>query len=592
MTFYRRPLSFALAAAVACSVLSVLAVPAAARASGTITISWAGSPEANAGQLEVQASATSPINYIEAHLISSTGQDVLDVSDFQLVPGGLFTDGTFAVETPITTAQLPLGSYTVKVDATDTGGDSVTGVTAGTLDFVIQPALTIKASRTLVDYDNQSVTFSGTATGTWPDGTTGPLPGLTVDLVGGRSDSTMTASDGTYSITVNEAEPGTYWVQTPGSATVASSSFFGPVQVSEQVDQVRVTAKISTRHVNYGKSVTISGTVQYKPHSSWVPLPGGLVDIDGGPYPQPPPVKTVTASAAGTFSVSVPDLSAGPVSVSAGGVSLTNTYLDGLLTTASISLPLTVALPVRIVSARASLSPLGLVTLTGCVEIQHADAVPNLALAVEASLSKSGPWKTIKTDHGPFYSGCSTSAPADGTVISTEFDTTLPAVGDPAYYRVRLAATPELQAATSQAALGFLYRTKITSISVSPSEVPKGGTATVKGRLWRAVSAKTTSARDWKAYGARTVIVIYRLKGKKDWDELGPVKTNSAGRFSLRFADYASATLSALYLGDSKHLWSQGGTAKITVEGGSSAASQGEGRRLTLPAAVPVLVSP
>jgi hypothetical protein len=104
------------------------------------------------------------------------------------------------------------------------------------------------------------------------------------------------------------------------------------------------------------------------------------------------------------------------------------------------------------------------------------------------------------------------------------------------------------------------YKTKITGIKVTPSSVPAGGLATISGRLWNALPG-----HPWLPFGGQQVVLIYRIVGTRTWYELGTAKSRSSGRFSYGFADYASAFLEAVFLGDRRHLWCESTTVKITV---------------------------
>src|SRR5215472_363235 len=140
-----------------------------------IVIDGAFSPSSDVGLLSIQTEATSPITSLTAHLSNGTSTLTLTTSDFALTSGGP-TDGIWTVISPITQAQLPLGTYQVTVDASDQAGDSVTGVNAGSFAYVVIPTVTLAASRTSLDFAHQSVTLTGSVTGLYPDGSVQPLP--------------------------------------------------------------------------------------------------------------------------------------------------------------------------------------------------------------------------------------------------------------------------------------------------------------------------------------------------------------------------------------------------------------------------------
>jgi hypothetical protein len=111
--------------------------------------------------------ATTPVvpSSITAELYPSGNTTVpaLTVSDFALTSGtnngGSTT--TWTVASPITQGQLPLGTYSITVQASDTGGDSADASDIGTLAFVVYPALALSVSPTTDSY-GQTVKLSGT----------------------------------------------------------------------------------------------------------------------------------------------------------------------------------------------------------------------------------------------------------------------------------------------------------------------------------------------------------------------------------------------------------------------------------------------
>jgi hypothetical protein len=554
----------------AVAALAAFAVPNAAQASGDeINIITAGSTSSSVGLLTVVANSTTPINSLTAHLINSTGQDVLDVSDFTF-PAQQSGNTKFVVSSPITQAQLALGSYKIYVDATDSGGASVTGVRAGGLDYLIVPTIKAKADRQIVNYANQTVTFTGTAKGRWPDGSTAPLPDLPVTV---GSVTVRTAADGTFTASVTQPDPGTYWVSSGLTATTAESAPAGPFAIIPQPVRVKITAKLSSKKINYGQPVTVTGTVSYRSGSSWAPLPGGTVDINGALSPLPAPVKSTVTAANGTFQVTVPTLRLlhGPITVYAGATVPGNPFLDKVLLLGQVNLPLTVVQPLRINSYNAWLSRLGVLTITACVTDLNRHGPDGVGAKVEYAQSATGPWTTFKSYQYALSGPC--AATPGKRDRGSQLDLKIGAKLASAYYRVYLPASPSYQAATSKAVRAWLYETKITSISVSPNTVPAGSKLTVSGRLWRAL---TDTAKTWQQYGGRQVLIIYHLKGKKTWYQAGTATTSATGWFHRKLYAYGKGTLiiSALYLGDKEHLWSHGGTATLTITGSSSAVSQ------------------
>ena len=111
--------------------------------------------------------------------IIATGVAIAGIWRLRRLTSGTTTAGTWTVKTPISEHQLDFGSYQIMVDATDTGGDSISKSVAGPLNYFIEPTITLKASPTVIGQANPTATLSGTVTGLWPDGSTGPIAGVT-----------------------------------------------------------------------------------------------------------------------------------------------------------------------------------------------------------------------------------------------------------------------------------------------------------------------------------------------------------------------------------------------------------------------------
>src|SRR5215472_3925952 len=195
-----------------------LSVPAAEAISSFIQVQYAPngvSPSTNVGLVSVNTAAPSPLTSLDVRIYQGDGTVMLDLtlSDFvQPANDGNGQFGTWTVKTPITTSQLNLGSYSVYLSAADQGGDQVTSF-VGDLSFlnVVQyPGFT--ASGTSFNYDNQNVTFSGTAMLLAPDGSTAPFAGKTLSLAdpAPAGVSIVTGADGSFSLTMQVTQSGAY----------------------------------------------------------------------------------------------------------------------------------------------------------------------------------------------------------------------------------------------------------------------------------------------------------------------------------------------------------------------------------------------
>lgn len=251
------------------AVAALLALPSAAAeaGSGIITVVSASSPASNPGSVSVELESTTPVvpTSISAEL-SAGGASVLTLSDFELT-GGTNTGGTvptWTVQSPITMTQLPLGSYTISVSASDTGGDTTTDPDAGTVSFLIQPTITLAASPASVSY-GQNVTFSGTVTGRYPDGTSKAVADLPVDSTAGEA---VTNGSGQFSFTAQAGSAqvssgGEFDAETPATAT-STLAWSNVVDITALQDPVRMAAQLSSNAVSYGSAETVTGQVSFE----------------------------------------------------------------------------------------------------------------------------------------------------------------------------------------------------------------------------------------------------------------------------------------------------------------------------------------
>lgn len=479
--------------------------------------------------------------------------DKLDVSDFALTIGTAI-HGVWTVTSPITQAQLPLGTYSVTVDATDQGGTTVTGVLApGTLYFCIDPTITMSASSTVVDYDNQSVTFSGTVTGLYPDGMVAPLASQAITLQApgaGTVASLSTVADGSFQVSyqpVPSALPTEYWAEVASSSTILAAST-SPITVTLHQDPANLTAQRATSAVNYGQQVTLTGTVTYEPGSTWKPLPGTTVNLYTDIFQ--PPVATATTGADGTFSLQITATSSEQFEAYAGA------FPDGtgpnqyFLTSAEVTLPLTVALPVQISAFTAKLSPFGVLSVSGCMSVTTQPSPPfHSTLTVQYSPGSAGPWTSLRV----IATGSTACPGAPGSQFAGKVNVKLAS----AYYRVAYLGAPGYQPAVSAALHESKYLTKITAFTVSPASVARNHYVTVKGRLWQHL-------RSWKPYAGRKILILFTYRGKLYGYRKEPV-TSSAGWFTARLKVLVSAPWFAQYNGDATHFASASKSVRVTA---------------------------
>jgi hypothetical protein len=534
---------------------------AASAATDPITIVSAGSPAGSVGDLTVVADSTVSITAMTADLVpfNSPGQPpalspVLAETGTASTASGQI-QSTWSVATPITESQLPLGDYQINVDVTFSDATTTSLADAGVLGFGDQLTFTVSANHTQVSYDNQAVIVSGSVTGLNPDGSTTPFAGKTITMAGTVGGNASIPTDGNGDFTVTLKPHGGDWVLFEANINSGSQGQSPTITFTARTDPVKVTASLSAATVTYGNRVTATGTVTYEPTSSYVPLPGHIVEIYETQDPHAP-VASATTNASGHFSVVLPNVAGDTRWTFDGGGAAADPYLDQ----ASVSLPMKVNLPIAITGFHASLSQYWQLSYGGCVGF--ARSIPGsyvqASLVIQYAPRPSGPWRTLNVET-QLSGGCGNQG--------ARFSGTATAPVNYAYYRAYERAVPSdggtdpgRTAAASAAVLAWKYADRITGLSVSPRSLAAGGNLTVKGQLQYYRSG-------WHDYGSQLVYIVYRAKGSSTWYWIVKVKANSAGRFSATFRDWTSATWSAVYEGNSTHLSAGGSSFYVSVSG-------------------------
>jgi hypothetical protein len=528
----------------------------ASTAADTVVITAFNSPSADRGQFSVSVTSTTSLTNLAITLASATNPDVLSLpfSDFTLASG---TDmlGTWTLTSPVTEAELPLGIYTVNITASDSGGGSATVNTR--LDWLIHPTITLNASQTTFSYDHPSITFSGTATGTSPDGTVAPLAGQSMVLTDNDNADLpiTTGGDGSFQITVAQPDNfAAYYVINSETATVGFAE--SPmINVTAIQDPAQVTAKVSATQLNYGQTLTISGTATYNPGSGFVPLTDSPVQIYGGPAAEEnfQPFMTATTDSSGNYSVSFPDKGSGQFYVYAGGMPQGG-WSDQVLSPAAATTPsVNVAIPVQVTGLRASLSPFAVLTLRGCL-VDSFDAFgAALPLHVEYASRPNGPWKVLRSVNGIEAGTTCGSGPEYGA----PFDYKVPVRVAAAYYRLSYAGSKDYEPMVSKAVYEAKTVTRITNFRVSPHKTAAKKYVRVSGRLWK-------YTRSWHPLSRQHVWILFHYRGQWYYYGHRPV-TNSSGRFSGRFKLYVSAPWVAEYRGSKTYFACASRRIKVTA---------------------------
>jgi hypothetical protein len=439
-----------------------------------------------------------------------------------------------------------------------TAASAATGA-VGTASDPGTPTITLSASSTVVTYDDQSVTFSGTATVTDSSGTTTALPQVTLQDTGSFSEPlTTTGPDGSFETTIQDPDiQEEYFVTVAASASVAFGSS-PDVEITAHQDPVQLTAQISSSQVNYGAMVKITGVASYTPAggSAPTPLKDTTVQLYGGP-PQDSnfePYATAVTGPDGSFSIQLKALGTTTWTVYAGGLP-EDYYPDQLLQQATANLQLNVAMPVQIRNLRTSLSPEAVLTVKGCLTVTARPDGFALPLTVEYSATGRSAWKSLGTirSYDP--------SPCDGALGGQSFSGHVTVKLAAAHYRLVYGGSSGYQPAVSTSVYAWKYATRISSLTVSPRSVGKGGKITVSGRL------QQYSSRRWRDVGGQQVRILLRPKGSKVWYWIYQVRTNSKGYFTKKFTDPVTATWSAEYLGGATRFSCGAAGYNVTLRG-------------------------
>jgi hypothetical protein len=511
--------------------------------------------------LSVTADSTTPLTSMTVHLLGATSdQDVLDLA--MSAPANPPASGPSTWTSPLVSQaggsyNLQLGTYNVAADAADQGGASVSYQPAGTFAFQDTVSITPNPADLLITHDNPTPTISGTVSTLAPGATTAqPYADEQImleDSVLGDVPLTTNPTTGAYSYTFAHPQPGEIFgvVVQPTSSLAGGATVTG--QFDAQTDPVALSAGLSATTVTYGGKVTVGGTLTYQPGASYEPLSHQTVRIYNGPGTTTP-VATVTTSATGTFTATLPKEATSVRWVVQAGGPAASQYLGS----ASLTLPMKVNLPTAVSGFGVALSVTGQLSFRGCLTLTAGvpGGVPSLSgLAMQYSAGSKGPWRSLGSLPKQTAARCGNGG--------WKFSGTLGAKLNYAYYRAwypgTTAAGTGYLAAASGSVLQWKYEDRITGFSVSAKTVHTGGLLTVDGQL-QYYSGK------WLDYANQPVYIILRAPGRcANWCYLVVPSTNSGGRFSVTFADPQTATWSALFLGNSTHLATQAATSYVTV---------------------------
>jgi len=248
-------------------VLGMVSPAVAASAAPNITILSAG-PDSTGDPYNLTVAADdgngAQITTMTAHVFNASMQDVADPA--MTYSSGPASDQVWVASSPIAESALPPGTYTVTVDAAD-GTETDTGLAApGSFSFsYVTSTLTVTAAPSSVTQGSQSVTFSGTLTGTAPGAASAPvgIANAPVDLSGAASNPVATTgSNGDFSYAATGVQPGSYTFSVAAPASGAYPGASAAVTISAQQATTSMTVSPSPASVTEGmQTVTFSGTV-------------------------------------------------------------------------------------------------------------------------------------------------------------------------------------------------------------------------------------------------------------------------------------------------------------------------------------------
>jgi hypothetical protein len=249
------------------TLFALVSVPAAASDQPNISITSAGPTGGNPYVLTVVADDGNgePIGPMTVNILDSTGTTVITTSPMTAVDQSNLSAQEFQSTSPISSSQLPPGTYTMTVDASD-ATESDTGLpTPSQFSFPYTTNLNVTAAPASISLGSQNVVFTGSVTGTTavtpsPTG----LAGVPVDLsVGGAPASQVAVTDasGNFSYPLDNISASTDYNFTV-AATPTYSADAEDVSVPINVLNTAVSVTPTPASVTYGsQSVSFAGTV-------------------------------------------------------------------------------------------------------------------------------------------------------------------------------------------------------------------------------------------------------------------------------------------------------------------------------------------
>ncbi|MER7191287.1 hypothetical protein [Streptomyces flaveolus] len=241
-------------------------------------VRWANSVSDDLGTLAVSISSDSAITGIRAHIVSdATDQEVAVVeNDAFTLASGTPDDGVWHTKRPLDLADL--GTYTVRIEATDSDGDRTANDSAGRFVYYITPVFEdVHTDRAEVDIDHRQVRVDGVLKGRWP-GTRElqPLADHKVDLdVDYWPEATVrTDAEGRFSgtVTVNGAVPVQAIYRHDKPYVLYGEAPAIQIGVRQVATRWTVQAPAEARTIDFGQEVSFTATLERETPQGWAPF--------------------------------------------------------------------------------------------------------------------------------------------------------------------------------------------------------------------------------------------------------------------------------------------------------------------------------
>ncbi|MBV1856743.1 hypothetical protein [Catellatospora tritici] len=279
----RRTLSAFAAFATAVAVAAL--APGTAHAASAPDVLWAYSVEGDFGRVQVGVSAEAGVADLKVHVVGETGEDLAVLDSFTLESG---SDQYSVWRSDDTVALDELGYYRLDAEIVDRDGVHVTEQQVGLLIYAVQMYYDNLKVTKKVDYAHREVTVTGRLMGRWPTGRREAIEGFPLEYVPMYGDYVDGVSDnaGQFRLTTqveNVDDMGyltTLWVQDRPYYLQAFADVAAP-EIKQAA--TRITLDLDRTRVVSGETVTVSGTLSWKPpHAGWRPTPNALVVLVGG----------------------------------------------------------------------------------------------------------------------------------------------------------------------------------------------------------------------------------------------------------------------------------------------------------------------